>query len=328
MTRVLIAGGYGVVGSWVARHLAAAGHDLDLVLAGRRPEAGEELAREVGARVSRMDSNDPAADMAEVGPVDLVISLLQDPDDRVLTATLRAGAAHLGIVRKASNAGPTAIAAAVLATRPALMMGHWLAGVTTFAALAAAREFEEVERIELAGLFDPVDVIGPMTSNDSGAFFTTALLRRDGRWEWVDPTRHIRLIERGSLPAFPAQPMGVLDVPGLAAVTDAPDIRFDLGTGDSAGTLGGGGASHEIYVDLWGYGRRGERRARRTVVSDPVGQAHLTALGVLIGAERVLGLDGAAPLPGGLQFPERAIDPQHALARLGEFGVHVETTDH
>lgn len=327
MTRVLIAGGYGVVGSRIARHLVAAGHDLDLVLAGRRPEAGQALAREIGARVSRMDITDAAAGLAEVGPVDLVVSVVQDPDDRLLAATLRAGAAHLGIVRKADNAGPTAMAAAILARRPALMMGHWQAGVTTFAALATTREFERVERIELAGLFDPTDVTGPMTSEDSTAFFTTSLLRRGGHWERVEQAEHVRLVERGELPAFAAQPMGVLDVPGLAAVTNAPDVRFDLGTGESAGTFAGGPASHEIYVDVWGYDRRGARCARRTVVSDPLGQAHLTALGVLIGAERVLGLDGKAPLPAGLHFPERVIDPGRALTRLREFGVRVDTTD-
>jgi nucleoside-diphosphate-sugar epimerase len=38
--RVVIVGGYGQVGSWIAKHLVSAGHDLDLVIAagGPRPE--------------------------------------------------------------------------------------------------------------------------------------------------------------------------------------------------------------------------------------------------------------------------------------------------
>ena len=82
--------------------------------------------------------------------------------------------------------------------------------------------------------------------------------------------------------------MGVLDTPALAAMTGAGDVRFDLGTGTSRG------------------------------------QGHLTALGVLIGAERLLGLDGEPPAEGGLVFPESAIDPDRALARLRAFGVHIE----
>ncbi|MFC7640547.1 hypothetical protein ACFQX6_05630 [Streptosporangium lutulentum] len=65
--------------------------------------------------------------------------------------------------------------------------------------------------------------------------------------------------------------------------------------------------------------------ALRTVVSDPLGQAHLTALGVLIGIERVLGLDGALPPGAGVVLPETAIDPVRALSRLRAFGVGITT---
>src|SRR5882724_4536910 len=142
MTRVLVAGGYGLVGGWIARHLRAAGHNVDLVIGGRRPEAGAELARELGAGVARIDTDDAAASLAGAGAVDLVISALQDPDDNLMKAALGAGAAHIGIVRKADNVCPTAMAAALLARRPALVMGHWQACVATFAAMVTAQEFE------------------------------------------------------------------------------------------------------------------------------------------------------------------------------------------
>ncbi|MFC7640546.1 hypothetical protein ACFQX6_05625 [Streptosporangium lutulentum] len=79
-----------------------------------------------------------------------------------------------------------------------------------------------------------------MTTGDSREFFDRALLRRDGRWENVEPTADIRTVDRGGPPAFDARPMGVLDVPALAAVTGAPNVRFDLGVGDSCGTLAAG----------------------------------------------------------------------------------------
>lgn len=321
--RVLIAGGYGVVGSWIGRHLRAAGHDLDLVLAGRQPGQGEALAAELGASLARLDIADPAAGLAAAGPVDLVIAALQDPGDNLLMATLRSGAAHIGIVRTADSMASTAIAASALARRPALMLGHWQAGVMTLAALAAARDFSLVDRVEMAALYDYADPIGPMTASDSGGFIGRALLRRDGLWIGVDAAESARTVTRQGMPEFPAMPMGVLDTPALAAVTGARDVRFDLGTGTSIGTAAGGAASHELYIDITGLDSDGRPLARRTLVSDPRGQAHLTALGVLLGAERVLGLDGAPPPQPGLAFPETAIEAAAAVARLRAFGVHV-----
>ncbi|MFI5611680.1 saccharopine dehydrogenase NADP-binding domain-containing protein [Amycolatopsis sp. NPDC051903] len=322
--RVLIVGGYGLVGGWVARHLRAAGHDLELVLGGRRPQAGERLAQELDAKVARVDVGDTAGSLAAIGPADLVVSAVQDPHDDVLRAALRAGAAHIGIVRKVDNVGATALTAAALAQKPALLLGHWQAGVTTYAALMAARRFRHVERIELAALFDPADASGPMTSDDRSAFFTPALLRRGGCWERVEQAASLRTVDRRAQESFTAQPMGVLDVAGLAAVTGAPDVRFDIGTGESAGTAGGGATSHDIYADLRGTGHDGRPAATRFVVSDPLGQAHLTALGVLIGVERILALDGSEPLGPGIHLPERVIDAERAIERLRSFGVRAE----
>ncbi|WP_326834088.1 NmrA family NAD(P)-binding protein [Amycolatopsis rhabdoformis] len=325
MTRVLIVGGYGLVGGWVARHLRAAGHDVDLVLGGRSPEAGRELAGEVGAELVRFDLDDAAGSLAAAGEVDLVISMMQDPHDDLLVAALRAGTAHLGIVRKMDNVGPTALLAAALARKPALLLGHWQAGATTYAALTAAREFERVDTIELAALFDPADAVGAMTSNDRGAFFVPGLARREGRWEHLAvEAANRRSVSRAGLPAFEAQPMGVLDVAGLAAVTGAPNVRFDLGEGTSRGTASGDRASHEIYADLTGLGTDGAAHRVRTTVSDPFGQAHLTAAGVVIGTERLLGLSGEEPLAAGLHLPERVVDAEHAVSRLRDFGVTVE----
>ena len=54
--RVLIAGGYGAVGSTIARYLRRLAPDLEIILAGRSPESGAELAREIGATTLRLDA--------------------------------------------------------------------------------------------------------------------------------------------------------------------------------------------------------------------------------------------------------------------------------
>ena len=54
--KILIAGGYGLVGSMIARHIRQAGFDAELILAGRTPERGLALASELGrAHAIRLD---------------------------------------------------------------------------------------------------------------------------------------------------------------------------------------------------------------------------------------------------------------------------------
>ncbi len=325
--RVLIAGGYGVVGGLVARHLRAAGHDVELILAGRNPAAGEALAKELGATTAHLDVANPSHDLADIGAVDVVVAALQDPYEALLLGALRSGAAHIGVTRTADTMSPVAVAASAFASRPVLMLGHWQAGVLTLAAQVAAAEFRRVDRIELAALYDYADPIGPMTAGDSTGFVGRALTRSDGLWLSVDAAVNARQVKRRGQSAFDAMPMGVLDVPSLAIATGAPNVRFDLGTGESRGTHAGGPASHELFIDISGQVAGGAVETRRTVVSDPRGQAHLTALGVMIGVERVLGLDGGPPASAGLKFPESFIDAGRAMGRLKAFGVSITSEE-
>lgn len=322
--RILIAGGWGLIGSTIAKVLREAGHDLDIVLAGRNPDSGKALSSRLGASLVRLDVTHPAGGLVAAGPADLVIAALQDPDDTLLAAALKSGAGHIGITRTASNMASSAITAAAFAQRPAMMLGHWQAGALTLAALSAARSFDTVDRVEMAALYDYADPIGPMTEADATGFVGEALIRQDGRWRNVHAPDAARPVPRAGQAPFDAMPMGVLDTPALAAITGAADVRFDLGSGDSIGTAAGRSASHDLYIDIWGSAVGDALTHRRTLVTDPLGQAHLTALGVLIGAERLLGLDGNPP-PEGLVFPESAIDPDKAVARLRAFGVKIET---
>ena len=323
--RILIAGGYGLVGGWIARHVRAAGHDVELILAGRHPEVGRALAAELGARTARLDVLDAEAGLTEVGPVDLVVAALIDPGDSLLTASLKAGAAHIGIVGMAESVASIVAAAARHARRPALIAGHWQAGALVAAAQVATRAFSRVNRVELTALYDYADPIGPMTEGDAASFGGQATLRENDVWVRREARSDPRNVARRGGPAFDALPTGVLDVFSLAAVTGAADVRFDLGVGASLGTLSGGPASHDLYVDLEGVLSDGSAGRRRWRMSDPKGQAHLTGLGVLVGIERILGLDGApAPKGGGVAFPENLLNAEQTVMRLQALGVRFE----
>lgn len=325
--RVLIAGGYGLVGGIIARLVRDAGHDVELLLGGRNPEAGGALAEELGnARAVRIDTDEVGATLAALGPLDLVVSALKDPGDELSRAAVRAGVAHIGISKTCDQLAPLVFS--TLGSRPAapvVMLGHWQAGVMTAAALHAASRFAEVGAIVCAALFDTLDPIGPMSASDSEGFFNRALLRVDRRWQWIDPEANARQVLDASGASFDAMPMGVLDVASLAAATGAASVRFDLGVGESQGTRNGQLASHEIYIEIAGVGADGASLICRVTVSDPQGQAHLTALGVVVALERVLGLDGQPPAAPGLHSIETLLDPAEAVARYQRAGVRIVT---
>jgi hypothetical protein len=326
--RVLIAGGYGVVGGLVARHLRRLAPDLDIILAGRTPESGAALAREIGARTMRLDIADPAAALAEAGPVDLIVATLQDRGDTLIQAALAQGAAHIGIAKLADEVAPPVFAALhTPPQRPIVLAAHWAAGLVTLVAQQAAADFARVDSVAMAALFDPADAVGPMSAADAAAFTGRALLRRGGDWVWVDMADHPRSLRLADGHEVTVQPLAAFDAPSLAAITGAPDVRFDFGEGDSIGTRAGGRASHEVYVEIEGLLASGRQARRRVVVSDPKGVGHMTALGSVVIAERVLGLDGLTLPAGGLYLPETLVTPDAAIARFEQSGMRITTED-
>jgi hypothetical protein len=217
--------------------------------------------------------------------------------------------------------------AAAVATpprRPVVLLGHCCAGAVSAVARLAAQDFARVDSIAIAALFDPRDAVGPMTAADPEVLIARALIRQDGAWTWLNGMEHPRMVRLGDdeLPVFPTS---LLDAPGLAAVTGAANIRVDLTQGDSLGTRDGRSASSDAYIDIEGVLKTGETATRRVMMSDPRGVANLTALGVVIAAERVLGLDGEAAPAGCLYMPETLLGAEATVARLRQFGVRIGT---
>lgn len=59
-------------------------------------------------------------------------------------------------------------------------------------------------------------------------------------------------------------------------------------------------------------------------MTDPKGQAHFTALGILLSIERILGWDGSSPAPGGFYLPETLVPLETAMAVLNNLAFKFE----
>lgn len=338
---MLVVGGYGTVGGELARLAATR---WPLLLTGRTPERGAALAEELGAEVQRWDLADdrPFAARARA-----VISAVNDPDDRVLRASVEAGIPYVDITRWTSRlARATARAAALSPNSPVLLSSSWMGGITSLLAAALHHELGGAQRVEIAIRYD----LGDRAGADSVDFMDRLGLDYevvvDGQRREVMPLSDVRSVdvagsrtkvasidtpEQFTLPLTLGVDTAVTRI-GFSSNASTSTLLavkklgfFRWGRGDRWRSLRramlyspGEGGTAQIRIDV--AGRRGKRTA--TVV-DPAGQAHLTAVGGLLGLRRVLGEDGGAA-PVGVTFPELTPRPEDVIAALANHDVAVE----
>ncbi|WP_028777761.1 saccharopine dehydrogenase NADP-binding domain-containing protein [Shimazuella kribbensis] len=326
-SRILIAGGYGLIGSYIAQHLRKMSSDTELILAGRSPEKGEKLAKDLGgASTAYLDIKKPdSLENLDLDQLDLIIASLHDPSDLLVRAAMKHRIGYIDITKLVGDVAVflyTALQSPL--DRPIALLGHTDAGINAIVTKHVAADFKKIDSVKIASLYDVHDPIGPNTGigNDARYPLDRALLYENGRWAWVNARSHARKIQISKDQAEIGIPGPLPDVPSVVAVTGANHVRWDSMRGDSFGTKAGKKPSHEVYIDIEGTLHSGEYTKRRTVVSDPNGQAHLTALGVLLVAEQILGLDGP-PAKGGVYFPEALVPTEVAMERLKQFGVHI-----
>ncbi|WP_446750689.1 saccharopine dehydrogenase [Streptomyces sp. WZ-12] len=338
---MLVVGGYGTVGGELTRLAAPS---WPLLLTGRTPERGRELADEVGAEVRRWDLSDPEPFSAKVRAV---VSTVNDPDDRVLLAALRGGVPYVDITRwTARLQRAVAIAAVNPPKAPVLLSSSWMGGVTTLVTAALAAELGGAAGVQIAIRYDLKDRAG----TDSVEFMDRLGLDyevvEDGERRSIMPLSDAGFVDIGGYRTKVAR----IDTPEqftlpLVLGVDTAITRIGFSANSSTSSLlalkktgffrwgrgekfektrrsmlysPGEGGSALLRIEV--HGRGGERRT--AVVKDAAGQAHLTALGGLLGLRRVLGTDGAEA-PRGVVFPEMTPAPQDVVAELEKAGVEV-----
>ncbi|HST65098.1 MAG TPA: hypothetical protein VLM05_07900 [Mycobacteriales bacterium] len=344
---LLIVGGYGLVGEQAARTLRARHPDLPILLAGRTPSNGAALAEEIGAETVAIDVStvEPLAAL-EVRPA-AILAVVSDPHDHLLVDAMRRGIPYAD-VNRAGHAGILDVTVAAARERPAapvLLSGSWLAGLSALLAAAAARELGTVERIDLTALSSSDDRVGPDSWGFSERLAWPYYAMRDGKRTPTHPMTTLLDVRCADGVERPAALIGTLEQTTLPVTLDVPTVetRMALMSPASLYALVGlkrTGALRGLtrpalagvrtaLLQRPGTGdwagltvtARGTDRSVRIDVLDTRGQAHLSGLGAVAAAERVL----AGGLPAGISFPEQAAEPAADLELLRQAGVIVRT---
>lgn len=321
---ILLAGGSGVIGGWTARTLRAEHPDVPLLIGGRNLARAEKVATEVGnAEGVTLDFSldDLGLNGRAVGAVAVFLR-----DDT--TAGLRFAQArrvpYLGISSGASEIGPDVAAFMHRPNASPVVLGaEWLVGAVTVPTLHWAKPFRRLDDITVGALLDEEDTGGPATALDMqrlSEVLPAALVRRDGAFVWQlgeEAVARVRAVDGTETEAVAFSPF---DVMGLANATGAPNVRFNLATGVTSTRRRGEPMSTEIVVELSGEDRAGRPLRTRHAVVHPKGAMPLTALGVVMLLERLLGKNNEpAPVPG-LYFPYQLLEPAVYFARLEAIG--------
>ena len=311
-----------------------------LLLTGRNPSNGEGLAAELGATVRRWDLDDPEPSTAQPRAV---INTVNDRDDRVLRAAVRAGIPYVDITRWTSRMMRAATAATLLRpTAPVLLSSGWMGGVVNIVAASLSREIGGAQSVEVAIRYDVDDRAGADSVDFIDRLGQDYEVLRDGSPRTVSPLSNAGWVDIGGHRTKVAG----LDTPEqltlpLTLGVDCATTRIGFSSNASTVALL---AAKRLGFFRWGRGdrwaglrrsllhspgrggraiirvdARGREGTRSVVVTDPAGQAHLTALGGYLGLHQVLG--GAATA--GVLFPESRADIAGALAVLRSHNVTV-----
>lgn len=323
---VLIIGGSGIVGSQAARTLRRLHPQVPIAIGGRDIGKADAVARELGnAEAVAVDLTRRNLGLPADKAFGAIVTFLKDDTLNSLKYAQATGAAYLSISSGVFEIGPETAHFIHNPGRSAVLMGSsWLVGAATFPALRFAKAFRSIDKIDIAVVLDEQDMGGPAAFADFDRLTTIAprpLILKDGRFVWAGEEDATRIVTAIDGVEAKAQAYAPFDVLSLSAATDARSVRFDMIYGMSASRRRGEPFSTEIVIEITGERQDGTRGSDRYDLVHPQGQAPVTALGVALSVERLLGLDGGKPVAPGLYFPEVIIDPDYAVRRLEEFGL-------
>jgi hypothetical protein len=306
---ILFAGGSGTVGRQAVHWFRQRQRDWPLLVGGRNLATAEDVAQAAGqARAVGLDLDQPGLGLDPALAPAAMIMLAPDQALHGLRLAQRLGIPYLNANTGVTELGPEV---AQFMHRPSahalVLSSHWASGAALALALDLAHRFTRVTAIGVEVLLDEEDPAGPLAWEDMARVHSAApaaLAFRHGRRHWLsgaDLQGSVTALDGRTLAATA---FGSIDLLSLWATTAAPELRFDIAMGESSSRRRGAETAAEIMVRVSGE-RDGQTTTARSVLEFSLGQASLTALGLVLSLERALGLPGGEPLPAGLYMPEQ-----------------------
>ncbi len=344
---ILIVGGYGVVGSRIANILDRRSPDVRVLLGGRSIDKAKALASTLkNAQGVEFDVDDPTSlSRLPVRP-DVVIVAVNDLKDVTLHAAIKAGIAIVDITRWTERVRDLeAIVADAKPKSPVIAGSSWMACVPGALTLFATTGLDSVDSIDMSVLYAMKDISGGNSIEYMDRLTAPFPVIRDGKKAVAIPYTEGRTVKfensyqtmvyRFDSPDQHVLPhlTGAGSVAARIAFDDKATtyvfwliIRsglWDLFSGERFKSLRRGlmhnpgpGAPHLVRVDV--VGKRDGRKVRRTLhVTDNESQSHMTAVGAVLQAEWVLGLNGFVAPGGGLHYGE-SMGPEPVLRKALE----------
>ncbi|EJL42463.1 saccharopine dehydrogenase [Brevibacillus agri] len=314
--KVLIAGGFGTVGSQIAKILHGQNQELLLLLGGRNPGKPLPFA---SPRLHPLLVDTTAQDPLAHAPDDLalIVNAVNDPDDALLLAAVSRCIPLVDITRWTERfTRPIDRLASSELQSPVVLASGWMGGTPALFGKLHSADLQEVT-IDIFALYATKDKAGPNSAAYMNRLTIPFNIYTKGAARTVVPM---------SEPLAVTFPNGFrtncyrLDTPDHLTLVQTPPvtsasfrIAFDQKWSTAAlvslvrsglwKLLGqkvrqsilynpGQGAAHEVVVQIEGRDQRGVRIRRQVEISDPNGQTHLTATGAAIQAQRILAGEG------------------------------------
>lgn len=317
LDEVFIAGGYGMIGSAIACQIREHFPSTELVIAGRNPEKGTKLVEQLGVASSAFIDLAGTEIPDQAANAQLIIAAVPDPKNLLAEFAIKNNIAFINITQATGDAilPLLNLTQRYQPTRPVVPLGYYEAGMFLPLVALLAADFRAVDSVNLSALHDPADPLGELSTSELGNELAPALIRQSGNWERCSAPRDITLHNGERVQGVP---FSILDTTAVAAMTGAASVRLDIAAGTSTGMQQRGKPSIDLYVDITGTDYAGEHVSKRVIASDPSGQAHMTAFGVLTVIKAMLKSDKC-----GLLTAEALLDMPEALQQMKDAGIGI-----
>jgi hypothetical protein len=318
--------GYGEVARQTALALKLLQPDISIVASGRNLEKARRFADEVGA-VDAVFSDVAQAGLGLKGTTSYgaVVPMVKDSGLHAFRRAQDWQSAFIAFSEFAYDVAPFVAQHTQRPDRAALLLlGHFLGGLATMAALSFSKNFASIDVVDIVALFDP-DELGDGGSargelDGAAANSPGQLLKQGGEWTWSRSTRTVLGVGGAH---WQTRGFSLLDSPSLAAATGAGSVRIDYVVAPSSSSRAGGKWSHELVIDLVGIDLDGSPMRERHELVNPRGYRALSGLGAALAIERMVGKAGARVVPPGIYNPENILDPDYVLRRMVAFDTDI-----